>query len=180
MADVVFLIRHGEVDAMWRRRYLGASDPGLSAAGRRQCEQLRAVACEVAVASPARRARESAAFLVAPVVVEPWLREIDFGYWEGRTFAEIQRIASADLVCRWAEAPETMVFPGGEAVAAFRMRIEAAWRAVAARPERRVAVVTHGGVISWLRRCLGGPERHPNRGEYVRVAKDESGVWHEE
>ncbi len=180
MADVVWLIRHGEVDAMWRRRYLGASDPALSAAGREQCAHLREIACDLVVASPARRARESTAFLQAPVVVEPRLREIDFGCWEGRTFWEICRLASAEWIRRWAETPETMVFPGGEAVAAFRVRIENAWREIAARPEPRIAVVTHGGVIAWLRRWLGGPERHPGRGEYVMLHKDEAGVWHEQ
>ena len=180
MADMVWLIRHGEVDAMWRRRYLGASDPGLSAEGRRQCARLQELRCDVVISSPARRALESAAFLQAPMQVEPQLREIDFGCWEGRTFAEIQRLAPQTLIRQWAETPETMVFPGGEAVAAFRARIEDAWRAIAARPEARIAVMTHGGVIAWLRRWLGGPERHPGRGEYVTLRRDSSGEWHEE
>jgi broad specificity phosphatase PhoE len=74
------------------------------------------------------------------------LREIDFGEWETRTFAE----AAADnppLVDRWAAFDPDFAFPGGEAVSDFLCRIRTAADRLAGDTAQTVLAVTHGGVI---------------------------------
>jgi len=88
------------------------------------------------------------------------LREIDFGRWEGMSFAEI---AAADpaAVDRWAALDDAFAFPEGEGIKAFRERIGAAAERIAADPAGTVVVFAHGGVIRFLIcHFLGLPDRH--------------------
>jgi len=98
--------------------------------------------------SPMRRCRETAAAILGDrgVCIDPDLREIDFGRWEGRTFAEA---AAADpgIVERWASFEPGFAFPGGESVGHFLERIDRAADRLARQEARTVLAVTHGGVI---------------------------------
>jgi broad specificity phosphatase PhoE len=88
------------------------------------------------------------------------LREIDFGRWEGMSFAEI---AAADpaAVDRWAALEDAFAFPEGEGIANFRERIGAAAERIIIEPAGTVVLFTHGGVIRFLIcHFLGLPDRH--------------------
>ena len=149
----LILIRHGEVPPCHHNRYLGVTDPPLSAEGRRQAAQLAAevarLAPEKIFASPLRRAEESAA-LAAPgcaIHSDGRLREIDFGRWENRTFAEITALATPEELRCWNETPELMHFPGGESVPAFSRRVNAFLDEILTGTDESVMLVTHGGVL---------------------------------
>jgi probable phosphoglycerate mutase len=154
----MWLIRHAESSWNAEGRWQGQSDPGLSATGRAQAEQLAEqlvdAAIELLVTSDLRRAYETAAPLARRLGLtarrEPRLREIEAGAWSGLTHAEIEardgralaRFRSGDLDAR---------VGGGES------RREAAARARAALCELalegqsdHIAVVTHGGVVQSL------------------------------
>jgi len=88
------------------------------------------------------------------------LREIDFGRWEGISFAEI---AAADpaAVDRWAALNGDFTFPNGEGIRAFRERIGAVAERIVAVPAGTVVLFAHGGVIRFLIcHFLGLPDRH--------------------
>lgn len=157
-ATRLLLLRHGEVEEGARGRIYGRLDPALSPAGRDQAEaaaRLAAAARPVAIyTSPSVRAQDSAAPLAALLglapIVEPRLREIEFGELEGLTFAEAER---RDPVTwrEWMERPGEVRFPGGECWDEIRARaVEAAESIAAAHAAAPVAVVTHGGVIRAL------------------------------
>jgi probable phosphoglycerate mutase len=157
-ATRLLLVRHGEVEEGARGRIYGRLDPALAPDGRAQAEAIaRHVATEHPVAivtSPSLRARDSAAPLAAALgltpIVEPRLREIEFGVLEGLTFAEAEQ---RDPVTwrEWMERPGEVRFPGGECWDEIRARaVEAAESIAAAHPRASVAVVTHGGVIRAL------------------------------
>ena len=177
MAEHIFLIRHGELPEPEAKRYPGARhDPGLSEAGRTACSYLRDLACDLVLSGPSRRARETAAWIAAPRRILPELDEIDFGDWAGLTFAEIARIAAPEVLRCWAETPGKMVFPGGESVAAFHRRVDAAFARVAAWEAPRIAVVTHGGCLA---RMLTGIRSDPlPRGAMTELIRNNGG-WHE-
>jgi broad specificity phosphatase PhoE len=80
----------------------------------------------------------------------PRLREIEFGAFEGLTFAEAE--ARDPVTWReWMEHPGTVRFPGGECWEDVRARAVATFEEIAtAHPSSTVAVVTHGGVIRAL------------------------------
>ncbi len=77
------------------------------------------------------------------------LREVDFGRWEGKTFAEVEA-GDTQLVKAWAEDPVNFRFPEGESLTGFRRRVAACRELILASDNQRLLVVTHGGVIRHL------------------------------
>lgn len=157
-ATRLLLVRHGEVEEVARGRIYGRLDPALSPGGRAQAEAAAlCVAAERPVAiytSPSVRARDTALPIASALgltpVTDPRIREIEFGEFEGLTFAEAER---RDPVTwrEWMERPGEVRFPGGECWDEIRARaVDAAEAIAAAHPRAPVAIVTHGGVIRAL------------------------------
>jgi alpha-ribazole phosphatase len=88
-----------------------------------------------------------------PVALEPRLRELDFGDYEGKVYDELKDLPHYRA---WIDSVGELQIPGGESAAQLRTRLEA-WLhdvAVNARQggQRKILAVTHGGVIRELRR----------------------------
>ena len=168
------LTRHGLTDRSRPEQHLGQKiDISLNDAGRRQADALRRrlapVAFEHVVTSPLFRARETAEIVAGRVTIEadPRLREMDYGAWEGRTYAQIDE---TDRVVRhaWLERPDVLACPGGEsgedvakrvtsfledlldehrrwmARASFRAATAVGGPASAAGTDHRILAVAHG------------------------------------
>lgn len=164
----LLVARHGATRYNLEARFTGQIDAPLSALGQRQAEALaNRLAGErplpdLIVASNLIRAQATAeAFarrLDQPVTLDPDLREISMGAWEGRPVAEVAR-EQPDLFARVETDPMGEASaPGGESWAAFSDRVHCAldrWRG-RAPSGGTVFWVTHGGVISaLLLRALG-------------------------
>ena len=154
----VWLIRHAESSWNALGRWQGWSDPGLSARGREQADQLaRELAgtrLDAIVTSDLRRARETASIVAAALRVElsvdPRLRERDIGSWTGLTTPEIAG-RWPDALARLRERDPELRPGGGESVREVQARLRACLDELAARPDpARIALVTHGGVIRAL------------------------------
>jgi alpha-ribazole phosphatase len=105
--------------------------------------------------SPATRCRRLAEAVATrvPLRVEPNLRELDFGAWEGQPWGSVPR---ADLE-RWAADPVAFAPPGGEAGHEFLARVGHVYRALRDAGEDAVAV-SHGGPLKLLSAmCRGKP-----------------------
>jgi len=134
----LLLVRHGETDWNAEGRLQGQTDRPLSDYGRRQAkqlaEELEGEELEAIYSSDLARARETAEIvgrkLGLPTVLDPDLREKDWGNWEGLTAVERDRVSF-----------------DGEATEAHQERILRALRRISERHsgEGRVLVVTHGG-----------------------------------
>ncbi|GAB2607464.1 hypothetical protein GCM10027168_45280 [Streptomyces capparidis] len=169
----LFLARHGETVWHDENRYVGVSDIALTPRGLEQAEALGAWAARAGlsaiVTSPLSRARRTAAPAVRATgldaVVEPDLRELDFGIAEGRTLGEL-RASHPDEVAAFLRDPAAHPLPGGEDPAAAAERGAAALhRAAGAHPGGRVLVVAHNTLFRLvLCRLLGIPAA-----EYRRV-----------
>jgi len=163
----LLLIRHAQVDLGAPPGVLcGWLDLPLSPAGRahlsRLCERLPARARPDALyTSTLARARETAAALAAAwrldIAPLETLREIHCGRLEGMRLDELERV-HPDLVARnRAQVDEGFAWPEGESYAAFRRRVLEGLRAVAASHQgRRVAVVTHAGVVAQVMGAVRG------------------------
>lgn len=159
------LLRHGPAAAP-PGSLLGSTDAPLSGHGLSRLDRLIEPHLQTVThwfCSPKLRARQTLAYLrdkgcpVSEVAHDDRLREIDFGEWELKTFAEIIAIDPV-RVAAW-QHYEGFVFPGGEAVAAFNRRIEELLKFFAGL-EGSVAAVTHGGVIrAMICAALGLPAR---------------------
>ena len=163
----LLLIRHCEPDEHALGRCYGSLDLGLSNLGLRNATRLASALEQVGVAaiytSPALRARQTAASIVAargvePIVVEA-LRELDFGEFEGRTYEEIAQ-SHPEHYRQWMESPTEVRFPGGENYTQLQQRTLKAIASIQGRHAGQVAaVVTHGGVIrAILAHCLHIPD----------------------
>ena len=174
MATPLTLIRHAAIDT--EARLCGSLDLPLSAAGRAEVHALlrrapRADAPDALFTSTLKRATEVAdalgrAWRLAPHPAD-WAREIHCGDAEGLPLDQLRR-DHADLWARnAAQEDDTFAWPGGETYLEFRRRILAGLDRVArAQACRRVAVVTHAGVISQVlgaikgrRACVWEPDR---------------------
>jgi broad specificity phosphatase PhoE len=144
----LLLVRHGETDWNAEGRLQGHTDRPLNDYGR---EQAKALAVELAdqgvaavYASDLARARETAEIvgerLGLPVVVDPDLREKNWGTWEGLTSDERLRVELE-----------------GESTAEHRERtVRAVERIVGRHPGQRVVIVTHGGSLRRIQAAVSG------------------------
>jgi ribonuclease H / adenosylcobalamin/alpha-ribazole phosphatase len=165
-ATTMFLVRHGETALSVERRFSGTGDPELSERGRAQAEALgeRLTGRDVTavVTSPLARARATAEAIGKPLgldpIVDDAIAEIDFGDWEGHTFAEI-REQWPDELARWTANPDLAPPGGGESFTSAFARV-GAWRqrAVDAHPGETIAVISHVTPIkALLREALDAP-----------------------
>jgi alpha-ribazole phosphatase len=168
MAKKLVMIRHGALDIEYQGCFLGKTDVGLSDAGRKQAAtitgQLGSLGAVHFIVSPLRRTRETAQIAIRPAGqsfdVDADLREINFGFWEGKTFTEINSAGSRDIE-RWNNFNNDFVFPGGEAMATFLERVRALAKRITADSAETVVTFTHGGIIRFLIcQYLGLDPRH--------------------
>ena len=157
MARHVLLLRHGELGPAHAGRFWGRTDVPLCDTGRQQAQRLaamlRSYKIDRCLCSPLLRTRQTAELALAGAGIDshldPDFREIDFGDWEGKTFAEIEH-ACPDAVKQWADFADDFAFPGGESLAGFLRRIRSIADRIAADPAETLLAVTHGGVIRAL------------------------------
>ncbi|MCD4527258.1 bifunctional RNase H/acid phosphatase [Nocardioides sp. cx-173] len=158
----LILVRHGVTAHTVAKRFSGglaSANPGLSDEGR---DQVRATAqwlapiaerVDAVIASPVRRTLESAEIVAEvlgkDVAVEPGFAEMEFGVWDGLTFAEVGE-RHPDALREWLgsldAAPE-----GGESFRVVEERVLAGLqRVLDEHPGRTVVVVSHVTPIKTL------------------------------
>jgi probable phosphoglycerate mutase len=152
----VCLVRHGEVEACHKGTFYGGAEVPLSEAGalastRLAQELAREAAPQAVFSSSLSRtlalAEPLAAAAAVPLHVDDGFRELDRGGWTHKTHAEIEA-EHPGAIAAYLDDPETGNAPDGEPESAFAARVWAALdRAVAAHPQGRILIVTHGHVI---------------------------------
>jgi alpha-ribazole phosphatase len=156
----MILARHGETAWNAVSRYQGQADVPLNDAGRRQAAALaRRLAQEeihAIYASDLQRVWETVQVIAASrshsltVRAEPRLREMDFGDWEGLTYAEILERDPQNLAA-WETDPVHIPPPGGETVARVAARVQSVIDDISrANQDKTVLLVAHGGPLRVL------------------------------
>jgi probable phosphoglycerate mutase len=158
----IVLVRHGaSADAVEGESFDlldGQGDPPLSEMGLAQAElvakRLLLEQFDAVYVSSLKRTAQTAAPFAARCgltqVVDPDLREIFLGEWEGGLLR--QKIVDQDPLAQRAFAEERWdVIPGAESREAFAARLQAALgRMVAAHPGGKVVAFSHGAAIGEL------------------------------
>lgn len=161
MKGLIF-IRHAETDLAGT--FCGHSDPPVNSRGQIQIHEmvsrLSPEPFDAVYSSDLRRAMETAAPLARtfalPIITSDRLREIHFGDWESLSWTEIER-HDATSARRWMEAFPAITAPNGESFAHFEQRILVEVHHLLSLAEnKRIAVVTHGGVMRVVLRNLLG------------------------
>ena len=163
----IVLARHGQTEWNQERRFQGNTDTPLNDAGR---EQARALArrlsswpVEIVYSSPLQRALYTASALAEPhglrPVVLPELCEVDFADWEGRSIPALMK-EREDAFARWRADPFFNPPPGAETWEGIRVRLSRAVELILEREQRRIVVVSHGGIVRALYAVLAGLDPH--------------------
>jgi alpha-ribazole phosphatase/probable phosphoglycerate mutase len=153
-ATRLYLARHGQVEGYQEKRYNGQINVSLTETGKEQsaliCASLSAIALDAVYSSDLDRSRYCANLIAEDqglaVVAEEALREINFGDWEGRTWAELQEVYPQDWQRRLQDLTNYQV-PGGESLqdAADRIR-PVIGRILARHAGGKIVLVAHGGL----------------------------------
>ncbi len=157
------LIRHALTDWNASGRFQGVADVELNREGQEQAKRLAAYVARLepdaeVYSSPLKRAVETAtiAFPGRELRLDPRLKEIDFGEFEGKTQAENE---AHPAWATWYGDPYERRAPGGESYAMLRERAVAWMDEVVASGAPHVVAVTHSGTIQMLLAHVLGVEK---------------------
>ncbi len=166
MTTRLLIVRHGRTAWNIDGRFQGQLDIPLDEVGQ---EQAAAVAHRLAQERPvalyasdlsrawqtARSIQNAIAATTAtepspPLILEPRLREMHFGEWQGLTYAEIQACQPAALAA-WEADWLNNAPPGGETLEQLVERVRDIYQEIlAAHPDGTVMLVGHGGALQTL------------------------------
>ena len=168
------LVRHGQTAMSVAKQYSGYADPELTEFGRKQAlaaaQALADTPVDAIVCSPLKRCQQTAQAIARSVrpagadkdaleveTVEG-LIEVDFGLWEGKTFAEAHA-ADGELHGQWLE-DASVACPGGESLQQVHRRVRKTRQELQEKyAGKTVVVVSHVNPIkSFIRQSLdAGP-----------------------
>ena len=158
-ATELLLVRHGESAAAREGEVFplvdGQGDPPLHPECERQAElvgeRLQHEDISAIYVTTLQRTHQTAAPLAAALgltpVVEPDLREVHLGDWEGGVFRK-HVAENHPIVLQMRVEQRWDVIPGAEPADGFRERVRRGITSIAARhPDQTVVVVSHGGTM---------------------------------
>ncbi|HAT1361022.1 bifunctional RNase H/acid phosphatase [Corynebacterium striatum] len=171
------LVRHGQTEMSAAKQYSGHADPELTELGKKQAlaaaQALAETQVDAIVCSPLKRCQQTAQAIAASVrpahpdgtegeklsieTVEG-LIEVDFGLWEGKTFAQAHA-TDEELHSQWLEDP-SVACPGGESLQQVHRRVRKTRQELQEKyAGKTVVVVSHVNPIkSFIRQSLdAGP-----------------------
>ena len=168
-APVIYYIRHGETSWNAAGRLQGAQDIPLNDLGRRQAAAAGNILLDLFahdgrdrssldfVASPLIRARATMELVRGELnlpsdgyALDPRLREIGYGQWEGSTLPEAQ-VGDPQLFARRLSEKWTVSPPGGESYVEVQARVQDWYRSL----RGDTVAVAHGGTARALMVALG-------------------------
>ncbi|MGR3765995.1 histidine phosphatase family protein [Rossellomorea sp. NS-SX7] len=178
---VVGLYRHGLTEENRAKKYIGWHDAMILEASRKELVKRASLypSYEWVITSDLVRCTQTAKALFrdVPHLESDLFREIHFGKWETKTYQELKLNGSYQ---EWLNDPSIQI-PGGERLSDFYERLRMGWLQVkdvvnrdgydpkhvgksGSHPPydsqtKRIAIVTHGGVIRHLLMKLTAEER---------------------
>lgn len=176
----LILIRHGQTDWNAESRWQGQADVPLNSLGLEQAQrlanELAGAGIQVIYTSDMQRALQTVEPLARltglPVSIDPRLREINVGDWQGLLVSDIAA-RYGELFYRRQTDPAAFAPPGGETLKQVQSRAYLVLDEILERhPHETVAIVGHGFVIALLRLRL---ENRPVADVWQLVPK--SGQW---
>ena len=153
----LILVRHGETNWNVAQRYQGQSNVPLNNVGQWQAQQvaqtLAKQSIEQVISSDLQRAQATARPIAVihhtPIQFDSRWRELNFGTWEGLTYAEIMA-RNADYFQQWVENPMEVAPPAGETLTSYSQRVASAWQQIEQSKARTIVLVAHSGSLQLL------------------------------
>lgn len=146
---IIHLFRHGQVagpPALYGKTDVELSEMGFESLSK-ATQQLPPP--DHIITSPLQRchsfASQQAQRLDCPLTIEPALREMDFGRWDGVAYEE--HSPEWPAMEKFWQQPAQVTPPEGESLQQMQQRVSAAWRALTEASDKTIWVFAHGGVI---------------------------------
>lgn len=159
----VTLIRHGKTAGNAKAQYIGRTDDPLSPEGVAQLEAMKPDPSVPSVyVTSLRRTQQTAAILFpnAEQILADGLREMDFGDFEGRSYADMEEDAAYRA---WVDGGCLAPCPNGESREIFSARVCSAFADLLAQAEAQgksdPVFVVHGGTIMAIMERFALPRR---------------------
>jgi broad specificity phosphatase PhoE/CTP:molybdopterin cytidylyltransferase MocA len=170
----LFLIRHGQISQHKEKIFLGQSDSPLSDMG---LEQAKAVAAELSCYSPEtdvvytsdlKRAVQTAQYAASPdkkavqadgkrLILEPGLREVNLGPWDGKLISEIREQYPDEYETRGKNLMTYKFGHGSENFYDLQYRVEKTLIRLLKNDQRKdMIIVSHSGVLRCISNNLQG------------------------
>lgn len=191
----IWLIRHGETDWNAEQRLQGWRDIPLNDSGKAQAKSVQRfleqqrIAFDAVLSSDLQRAIQTAeiAFECTPesIICLPQLRERNYGIYEGHPWQSLTQLPDQPEPEINLRNPDLIV-PEGESLLTFNQRIITAFNDIAVqRPNQKLAVIAHGGVIEMVWRYIQKADLSTPRPYKIlnasvnHFAIDQQRHWHE-
>lgn len=150
---LIYLVRHGEIEATPGKRFVGQIDLPLNEKGVKQAEllqqQLSCASLKGIFCSDLQRSQQTAQLIAekhrTDISVVKELREIKLGEWEGKLFEEIYRTYPTEFKRRGEDIVHYNP-PGGESFYDLHQRVIAAFNNIVANTKGNILIVGHAGV----------------------------------
>jgi 2,3-bisphosphoglycerate-dependent phosphoglycerate mutase len=172
MQTELFLLRHGKTVWNAEERFQGHQDSPLTLEGIAQAEAaaayLRTQTLTALYSSDLPRTLQTSHPIALAtgltILHEPALRERNLGIFEGLTHPEIEA-RHAEVYARYVAREPEYVIPNGESLHQLHQRgLEVMERLARRHPGERIAIVSHGALITTFMRHLHGiPLHHPRQ-----------------
>lgn len=165
----LYLVRHGLTDWNLQNRFQGHTDTALNEIGQAEAaalaRRLKSETLHTIYSSDLARTTETAAPIALErgqaLYLDPRLREINLGIFEGNTWAENETLYPEEA--RAWHLDRDNAPPNAESLSQFRQRMQAVLTSVHQKhQDQAVLFVTHGGNIRMLL-CIGlglNPKSH--------------------
>lgn len=171
MEKTVFLVRHGETRLNAMKRFSGHRGAALSKKGLRQAKRIgcwfaaRKIRFDAVFSSPLLRSERTARIIAeqgcfedGSIRIDSRLKELDFGFWEGKTGQTVEKtfpgVVSKWFLDRWSVTPFR-----GESYSHLEKRVGVFVRRLARLRAATILVVCHANVLHVLIKLLAGLNR---------------------
>lgn len=153
MPQKLILIRHGETDWSRQKKYCGLTDIDLNQKGiaraKKTALEIKNEKIYKIYSSDSKRAYNFAKLIFKNMPIENLtsLREINFGIFEGLTYAQAAR-KFPEIYKKWLSDPANTPIPKGESLSEMAKRIKKLLNSISTNNKNKtLALVTHAGPI---------------------------------
>lgn len=142
----LYVMRHLPTAGNLKKQYIGWSDESIVPTDAKPFTHAQVVVHTSDLVRTVETARSY--FPNAKLVAHEALRELHFGNWERKTYAEL---CENETYRAWLDDPFAVIPPGGESFERFKTRVSAAIEEILQQAEQPLVLVVHGGVIRLLK-----------------------------
>jgi alpha-ribazole phosphatase len=148
---MIYLLRHGEIENSYAKRFIGQIDIPLSESGREQAglwrERLSEIEFDAIYSSDLSRCLETAEIIAGPrkIHILNKFREISLGEWEGLHRHEVKERFPDEWKARGMDMGYRP--PKGESFNDLNNRVIPVFNEIAGSGSQNMLLITHAGVI---------------------------------